>query len=91
MCTHIADIDYETIITYNGGYDDMVLQKTSVRTRIESQNEQREKKIAQLNDFIARSFGRHALQPGELAQEGSGAAGDFRAGALEHRASLHSL
>src|ERR1700710_1125170 len=54
VCTHIADIDYETIITYNGGYDDMVLQKTSVRTRIESQNEQREKKIAQLNDFIAR-------------------------------------
>ena len=54
ICTHIADIDYETIITYNGGYDDMVFQKTSVRTRIESQNEQREKKIAQLNDFIAR-------------------------------------
>jgi ATPase subunit of ABC transporter with duplicated ATPase domains len=54
ICTNIADIDYETIITYNGGYDDMVFQKTSVRTRIESQNEQREKKIAQLNDFIAR-------------------------------------
>ncbi|WP_263411162.1 ABC-F family ATP-binding cassette domain-containing protein [Terriglobus tenax] len=54
VCTHIADIDYQTIITYNGGYDDMVLQKTQVRTRIESQNEQREKKIAQLNDFIAR-------------------------------------
>ncbi len=54
VCTHIADIDYETIITYTGGYDDMVLQKTSVRTRIENQNEQREKKIAQLNDFIAR-------------------------------------
>ena len=54
VCTHIADIDYETIITYTGGYDDMVLQKTSVRTRIESQNEQREKKIAQFNDFIAR-------------------------------------
>src|ERR1700743_506033 len=54
VCTNIADIDYETIITYNGGYDDMVLQKTSIRTRIESQNKQREKKIAQLNDFIAR-------------------------------------
>jgi len=54
VCTHIADIDYETIITYTGGYDDMVLQKTQVRVRIESQNEQREKKIAQLNDFIAR-------------------------------------
>src|SRR6202043_719186 len=54
VCTHTADIDYETIITYTGGYDDMGLQKTSVRTRIESQNEQRAKKIAQLNDFIAR-------------------------------------
>ena len=27
ICTHIADIDYETIITYTGGYDDMVLAK----------------------------------------------------------------
>ncbi len=54
VCTHTADIDYETIITYTGGYDEMVLQKTSIRTRIEAQNEQREKKIAQLNDFIAR-------------------------------------
>jgi len=54
VCTHIADIDYETIITYTGGYDDMVLQKTQVRTRLEAQNEQREKKIAQLNEFIAR-------------------------------------
>jgi ATPase subunit of ABC transporter with duplicated ATPase domains len=32
----------------------MVLQKTQIRSRIESQNEQREKKIAQLNEFIAR-------------------------------------
>jgi ATPase subunit of ABC transporter with duplicated ATPase domains len=54
VCTHTADIDYETIITYTGGYDDMVLQKTQIRTRIEAQNEQREKKIAQLNEFIAR-------------------------------------
>src|SRR6202008_1785505 len=44
----------ETIITYTGGYDDMVMAKTQVRTTIEAQNEQREKKIAQLNDFIAR-------------------------------------
>src|SRR5258706_4988730 len=63
VCTHIADIDYETIITYNGGYDDMVLAKTQIRTRVESQNEQREKKIAQLQDFIARfSAGTRASQ-----------------------------
>jgi len=63
ICTHIADIDYETIITYTGGYDDMVLAKTQIRTRVESQNEQREKKIAQLQDFIARfSAGTRASQ-----------------------------
>src|ERR1700759_2210062 len=54
ICTHIAHIDYETIITYTGGYDDMVMTKTQVRSQIESQNAQREKKIAQLNEFIAR-------------------------------------
>jgi ATPase subunit of ABC transporter with duplicated ATPase domains len=32
----------------------MVLAKTQIRSRIESQNQQREKKIAQLNEFIAR-------------------------------------
>src|SRR5580658_5358487 len=54
VCTNTADIDYETVIMYNGGYDDMVLAKTSIRSRIEAENAQREKKIQQLNDFIAR-------------------------------------
>jgi ATPase subunit of ABC transporter with duplicated ATPase domains len=54
VCTHIADIDYETIIIYTGTYDDMVVAKTQVRSQVESQNAQRERKIAQLNEFIAR-------------------------------------
>jgi ATPase subunit of ABC transporter with duplicated ATPase domains len=54
VCTHTADIDYQTIITYTGGYDEMVVAKTQVRATVEAQNAQREKKIAQLNDFIAR-------------------------------------
>jgi ATPase subunit of ABC transporter with duplicated ATPase domains len=54
VCTHAADIDYQTVIMYNGGYDDMVVAKTSIRSRIESENAQRERKIAQLNEFIAR-------------------------------------
>jgi ATPase subunit of ABC transporter with duplicated ATPase domains len=54
ICTHTADIDYETIIVYTGAYDDMVLQKTQVRVRLEAEQEQRAKKIAQLNEFIAR-------------------------------------
>src|ERR1700693_4402659 len=54
VCTHIADIDYQTVIMYNGGYDDMVLAKTQIRSRIEADNAVREKKIAQLKDFIRR-------------------------------------
>jgi ATPase subunit of ABC transporter with duplicated ATPase domains len=63
ISTHTADIDYQTIITYPGGYDDMVLQKMQIRSRIEAENAQREKKITQLNEFIARfSAGTRASQ-----------------------------
>jgi len=54
VCTHTADIDYQTIIMYPGGYDDMVMAKTQIRSRMEAENAVREKKISQLNDFIAR-------------------------------------
>lgn len=54
VCTHIADIDYQTIITYPGNYDDMVDQKIQARQQIEAGNRDRAKKIAQLQDFIAR-------------------------------------
>jgi ATPase subunit of ABC transporter with duplicated ATPase domains len=54
VCTHTADIDYQTIIMYPGGYDDMVVAKTQIRARMEAENAVREKKIAQLNEFIAR-------------------------------------
>src|ERR1700720_1286824 len=54
VCTDTADIDYETIIMYVGGYDDMVVAKTQIRGRIEADNANREKKIAQLQEFIAR-------------------------------------
>jgi ATPase subunit of ABC transporter with duplicated ATPase domains len=63
ICTHIADIDYETIILYPGGYDDMVRQKAQVRSRVESENQEKSKKISQLNDFISRfSAGTRASQ-----------------------------
>jgi ATPase subunit of ABC transporter with duplicated ATPase domains len=70
VCTHTADIDYQTIITYTGGYDDMVVAKTQVRATIEAQNAQREKKIAQLNEFIARfSAGTRASQVASRRKE----------------------
>lgn len=54
VTTHIADIDYETIIIYPGNYDNMVVAKTSVRDRAESDSKSKEKKIAQLREFVSR-------------------------------------
>ena len=63
VCTHIADIDYETIITYPGNYDDMVRTKSAVRERQLLQNSAREKKIKDLQEFISKfSAGTRATQ-----------------------------
>jgi ATPase subunit of ABC transporter with duplicated ATPase domains len=63
ICTHIADIDYETIITYPGAYDDMVRAKGQVRSRIEAENADKMKRREQLQEFVARfSAGTRASQ-----------------------------
>lgn len=54
VCTHIADIDYDTIILYPGNYDDMVEHKMQARQTVEADNKDKAKKIAQLQDFVAR-------------------------------------
>jgi ATPase subunit of ABC transporter with duplicated ATPase domains len=54
VTTHIADIDYETIIIYPGNYDDMIMAKTSVRERTENEAKSKEKKVAQLREFVSR-------------------------------------
>lgn len=54
VTTHIADIDYETVIIYPGNYDEMVVTKSSVRSRAEREAKSKEKKIAQLREFVAK-------------------------------------
>jgi ATPase subunit of ABC transporter with duplicated ATPase domains len=54
VTTHIADIDYETVIVYPGNYDDMIVAKTSVRDSAEQDAKSKEKKIAQLREFVAK-------------------------------------
>jgi ATPase subunit of ABC transporter with duplicated ATPase domains len=54
VTTHIADIDYETVIVYPGNYDEMVVAKTSVRERAERDASSKAKKIAQLQEFVAK-------------------------------------
>ncbi|MFT4703822.1 MAG: ATPase subunit of ABC transporter with duplicated ATPase domains [Bradymonadia bacterium] len=54
ICDEIADIDYESIVTYPGNYDDMVRQKASMQGSIERDSSDRKKKIAELEEFISR-------------------------------------
>lgn len=54
VCTDIADLDYETIITYPGNYDAMLVTKTAVRARAEDENKAKDKKISQLKEFVAK-------------------------------------
>jgi ATPase subunit of ABC transporter with duplicated ATPase domains len=54
VTTDIADIDYETVIIYPGNYDQMIVAKTSVRERTELENKSKEKKIAQLQEFVSK-------------------------------------
>lgn len=54
VTTHTADIDFDTIILYPGNYDEMVVTKSSIRERGEAEAKSKEKKIAQLKEFVAR-------------------------------------
>jgi ATPase subunit of ABC transporter with duplicated ATPase domains len=54
VCTHIADIDYDTIIIYPGNYDEMVEHKLQARQSIEAENKDKAKKVRQLQDFVSR-------------------------------------
>lgn len=63
VCTHIADIDYDTIIVYPGNYDDMVEHKMQARQRVEQENRDKAKKVAQLQEFVSRfAAGQRASQ-----------------------------
>lgn len=63
VTTHIADIDYETIVVYPGNYDQMVSTKLAIRERQMQDIRSREKKISQLKEFVSRfSAGSRASQ-----------------------------
>jgi ATPase subunit of ABC transporter with duplicated ATPase domains len=66
VCTHIADVDYENIILYPGGYDQMMQQKVAYRIAEEKQNASKSKKIGDLQEFIRR-FGANAKKAAQAS------------------------
>ncbi|HEX6862849.1 MAG TPA: ATP-binding cassette domain-containing protein, partial [Thermoanaerobaculia bacterium] len=54
ICTHIVDVDYETIILYPGNYTAFMEAKVGNRDRKEAEIEKREAEIARHKEFVDR-------------------------------------
>jgi len=54
VCTHIVDVDYETVTLYHGNYTAFVSGKQDNRDRKEAEIEKREKQIANHQAFVDR-------------------------------------
>lgn len=54
VCTHILDVDYETVILYPGNYSEFMVAKHAHRERREAEIEKREKEIAHHQQFVDR-------------------------------------
>jgi ATPase subunit of ABC transporter with duplicated ATPase domains len=54
VCTHIIDVDYETVTLYTGNFDAFSKAKKSERARREAEISKREKEIANHQAFVDR-------------------------------------
>jgi ATPase subunit of ABC transporter with duplicated ATPase domains len=54
ICTHIVDVDYETIMIYPGNYTAFMEAKSGNRDRKEAEIEKREAEIARHKEFVDR-------------------------------------
>ncbi|WP_024301559.1 ABC-F family ATPase [Pseudogulbenkiania sp. MAI-1] len=54
VCTHMADLDYNTIQIYPGNYDDYMIASTQARERQLSANAKAKERIQDLQEFVAR-------------------------------------
>ena len=48
IATHVADVDYQTVTLYTGGYDDFVEQKTTGQRQASADAAQKKRKIGEL-------------------------------------------
>jgi len=54
VCTHMADLDYQTLKVYPGNYDDFMEAATQARERQSASNARAKDKIADLQNFVRR-------------------------------------
>jgi ATPase subunit of ABC transporter with duplicated ATPase domains len=54
VCTHMADMDYQTLKIYPGTYDDYMLASSQARAQQMANNAKAKDKVAELQDFVRR-------------------------------------
>ena len=54
VCTHMADLDFQTLKVYPGNYDDYMEASTQARERQQAANARAKDKIADLQNFVRR-------------------------------------
>ncbi|XLM20140.1 ABC-F family ATPase [Chromobacterium piscinae] len=54
VCTHMADLDYNTIRIYPGNYDDYMIASAQARERQLTSNSKAKERIQELQEFVAR-------------------------------------
>ena len=54
VCTHMADLDYNTIKIYPGNYDDYMFASTQARNQLVTANAKAKERVIELQDFVRR-------------------------------------
>ncbi len=54
VCTHMADMDYQTLKVYPGTYDDYMLASSQARAQQLAVNAKAKEKVVELQDFVRR-------------------------------------
>ena len=54
VCTHMADVDYNSITIYPGNYDDYMLASAQSRERAMKDNAKAKERLQELQEFVAR-------------------------------------
>ncbi len=54
VCTHMADLDYQTLRVYPGNYDDYMEASTLARERQQAANAKAKERVAELQEFVRR-------------------------------------
>ena len=91
ICTHIADIDYETIITYTG-----TLRRHGRRQDAGALADRIAERAARKENFAVERIHRalrrrNAVQPGAIAAQGSRAPAGDGTGEIQHRTPVHQV